>query len=101
LTTGDDSSGRNDGVGSDGASLFKSGSFENYTLEANITIIINGTTVDSAIRSNINVISFFELFIDKINKIPISTTAGTPVGREPAVWMTVFSPTQQLLPILI
>lgn len=103
LTTGDDSSGRNDGVGTDGAALFKSGSFEDYTLEANITIIINGTTVNGAVGGDINVVSFGKknYFKFQTHYLPISTTAGTPVGKEPAVWMTVFSPTQQLFPILI
>lgn len=35
-----------------------------------------------------------------VTKLPISTTAGSPLGRHEAVWMTVFSPMTLLLPIL-
>jgi len=87
LTTRDDSAGRNDGIGTDGASLFKSGSFEDYTLETNITIIINGATVNGAVGGDIDVVSFWKKNYFKFSKhyLPISTTAGTPVGKEPAV----------------
>jgi len=32
--------------------------------------------------------------------LPISTIAGCPVGSDPAVWITTFSPMHTLLPIL-
>jgi hypothetical protein len=98
LSCGDDSSGRDNGVGSDGTSLFQLRSLKNNALESDVDLVVYGAAIQRAVVGDVDVVAW-ELS-QKSRRLPILTEAGIPVGKEEAVWMTVLSPMLVLLPIL-
>ncbi len=98
MSSGDDSSGRDNGVRSDGASLFQLRTFKNDALESDPDLVVYGAAIQGAVVADIDVVTW--RIRQNSRTLPILTDAGIPVGNEEAVWITVLSPMLVLLPIL-